>query len=90
MSAAGKPPTFSCHCDHCGHAEQQNEQHMIRWPYITFCPSKVLYTCSTEPQNGPGFVYQLAYLSVLKLSSELHGGGTGSAETLGRLHTALR
>lgn len=32
---------------------------------------------------------KLAHLSVLKLSSELHGGGTGRVETLKILHTAL-
>lgn len=32
---------------------------------------------------------QLAHLSVLKLSSELHGGGTGRVLTLESLHTAL-
>lgn len=32
---------------------------------------------------------QLAHLSVLKLSSELHGGGTGRVQTLESLQTAL-
>lgn len=32
---------------------------------------------------------QLAHLSVLKLSSELHRGGTGRVQTSDRLHTAL-
>lgn len=32
---------------------------------------------------------QLAHLSVLKLSSELHGGGTGRVRALKSLHTAL-
>lgn len=31
---------------------------------------------------------QLAHLSVLKLSSELHGGGTGRVQTLETLHTS--
>lgn len=31
---------------------------------------------------------KLAHLSVLKLSSELHGGGTGRVQTLGMLRTA--
>lgn len=32
---------------------------------------------------------QLAHLSVLKLSSELHGGGTGRVQTMESLHAAL-
>lgn len=31
---------------------------------------------------------KLAHLSVLKLGSELHGGGTGRVQTLGMLRTA--
>lgn len=73
--------------DHCGHAEQQSEQHKSGDLLLNYILLKYYTPALLDHKMALALCAQLAYLSVLKLSSELHGGGTGRAETLESLRT---
>lgn len=72
--------------EHYGHAQHQKEQHKNLG---TQCPLQYHINSLLSNKMALALCAQLAHLSVLKLSSELHGGGTGRVLTLESLHTAL-
>lgn len=74
-------------CGYSGHTGLWNEQQKT-WGFYVILLKYYLHA-SHSHKMALALCTGLAHLSVLKLSSELHGGGTGRGETLKILHTAL-
>lgn len=76
--------------EHCGRVEQQQRQQVVVWLNATLSLAKALHKHALPSHKmALALCAQFAHLSVLKLRSELHGGGPGSVPTGAGLHTAL-